>query len=348
MKSLKDYSLNIPEQEYHEYPAWSYSTIARYARNGFDAMSTLHDKLKPSPEMEFGSLFDSIITRGKDTLKEYAISNVTIPPAEKAVFDAILATDGRKYSYKELYSHHGKYITDAIDACETFCSKYKKPETRFAKLDECKEYYEVHRSGKKIVSEEDWHDAVQMANAFKSNEYLKNLFGKPGEKDGVEYIYQPQFVIDCDIESEQVKVKCMHDLIIVDHNNKTIQPVDLKTSGMPAYDFPEHFVKMRYDIQASLYTDVLSYVCQFVAPEYSDYTILPYLFTDISRTDMVPVTYTYDPSNGFAFSKGDKVYQYKGWKELLAEILVYEANEAKVPNGIVTDGPNDLIEILSK
>ena len=75
---------------------------------------------------------------------------------------------------------------------------------------------------------------------------------------------------------------------------------------------------------------------------------LPYLFTDISRTDKVPVTYEIDLSDGFSFAKGDKVYQYKGWKELLAEILVYEANDAKVPNYITTEGPNDLLEVLAR
>ena len=35
-------------------------------------------------------------------------------------------------------------------------------------------------------------------------------------------------------------------------------------------------------------------------------------------------------------------------KELLAEILHYEENEAKVPDYITTVGPNDLIEILER
>ena len=57
--------MNLSEQAYHDYPAWSYSLIAKYARNGFSAIATLHDKMKPTPEMEFGSLFDSILTKGR-------------------------------------------------------------------------------------------------------------------------------------------------------------------------------------------------------------------------------------------------------------------------------------------
>ncbi len=116
---------------------------------------------------------------------------------------------------------------------------------------------------------------------------------------------------------------------------------------MPAYDFPEHFVKMRYDIQAALYTRVLQKVVE-KDNELKYYTILPFLFTDVSRTDKVPVTYEIDASNGFSFSKGETVYDYKGWEELLAEILVYEENESRVPNFITTAGPNDLVSILSR
>ena len=128
----------------------------------------------------------------------------------------------------------------------------------------------------------------------------------------------------------------------------TIQPVDLKTSDNPAHNWSDKFVRMRYDLEAEVYTDIIKRIIETVATEYSDYTILDYLFTDISRSNMVPVTYFYNPSNGFSYTRGDKVYQYKGWKELLAEILVYEKNNSKVPVGIITDGPNDLIEILSK
>ena len=139
----------------------------------------------------------------------------------------------------------------------------------------------------------------------------------------------------------------MFDLLVVNHKDKTIQPVDLKTSSMPAYDFAEHFVKMRYDIQAQLYYDVLREVVYNIS-EYYNYQVLPFLYTDVSRTDMVPVTYSYDPSLGLSFTKGEKTYTYKGWEELLAEILVYEENEAKVPNFITTAGSNDLIDILER
>ena len=341
MKSLKDYSLNLPEQEYHDLPYWSYSTIAKYARNGFSAIATLHDKMKPTPEMEFGSLFDSFITKGKQTLNDYAVADFSVPPAEKGVLD-YLATTSTISRFDEIE------IQDVLNAAETvgYQSKWK-PQTRYEKISNYSEYYDTLKSGKKLVSKADWDDAMEMYKVFREDPYLKTIFCTKSTKD-IEYIYQAQFVVDYDTQFHgTVKVKCMFDLLIINHKEKTIRPVDLKTSGMPAYDFAEHFVKMRYDIQADEYVDVLRLVIDKI-PEYQDYTILPYLYTDISRTDMVPVTYEYDTTTGLSFTKGEKTYTYKRWNELLDEILEYEESHAVAPSYISVKGPNDLIEILSR
>lgn len=340
MKSLKDYSLNLPEQEYHDLPYWSYSTIAKYARNGFSAIATLHDKTKPTPEMEFGSLFDSFITKGKQTLNDYAVADFSVPPAEKGVLD-YLATTSTISRFDEVE------MQDVLNAAETvgYQSKWK-PQTRYEKISNYSDYYDTLKSGKKLVSKADWDDAMEMYKVFREDPYLKTIFCTKSTED-VEYLYQLQFCVPWTIEGEKVKVKCMFDLLVVNHKDKTIQPVDLKTSSMPAYDFAEHFVKMRYDIQAQLYYDVLREVVYNI-PEYYNYQVLPFLYTDVSRTDMVPVTYSYDPSLGLSFTKGEKTYTYKGWEELLAEILVYEENEAKVPNFITTAGSNDLIDVLER
>lgn len=341
MKSLREYSLNLPEQEYHDLPVWSHSLIADYARNGFGALATLHDKKAATPSMEFGSLFDSFITRGKETLKYYTVSDINVTPAEKVVLDELAKQcDASKFDMIP--------TSDVLDvaAAVGYRPDYKKPETRYNHIAEFGAYYDAVKSGKKIVSQDDWSDALEMYNAFRANPYLKELFGTKDTED-VEYIYQSQFKVPWVIEGEEIDVKIMPDLLVVDHRAQTIQPVDLKTSSMPAYDFAENFVKFRYDLQAEMYTDVLVKVCAG-DKDYENYIVLPYIFADISRVDKVPVCYKYDPSEGFSYTKGDKTYQYKGWQELLSEILVYEANEAKVPNWITTDEPNDIVSILCR
>lgn len=339
-KSLRELSLNLPEQEYHDLPIWSQSVIAKYARDGFSAISTLHDKVTPTPSMEFGSLFDSFITRGKETLEHYMVSDVSVTPAEKNVLD-VLATSSSYNRFADIPMEEVLNVAASVN----YRPDYKKPETRYNHIAEFGDYYDAKRTGKKIVSRTDWDDAVEMFGVFRNDSYLKNLFGTKDTND-VEYIYQAQFKTTFVVYGKEVEVKMMADLIIVNHSAKTIQIVDLKTSSMPAYDFSQNFLKFRYDIEAELYTDVVEKIAN--ENGYADYEILPFLFTDISRVDKVPVTYTYDPVGGLVYIRGEKTYEYKGWKELLAEILNYEEQNAKVPDYITTDGPNDLIEILER
>ena len=343
--SLTDHALKLTEEEYHAYPAWSHSLISRYAREGFAAIATIHDPIKTTPAMEFGSLFDSILTKGRSTLDEYVVdrSNTTCEPAEKAVFDTLLSM-GFTEPYDSLSSLD---IQQAYETCDTFCSKYKKEETRLKKLSDACGYYDLRRQGKKIVSGEDWDDAIEMARIFRNDSYLSSLFGTKNSED-VEYIYQAKFVIDYTTKSgKNIKLKFMPDLLIVNHKERTIRYVDLKTSSMPAYDFAENFLKFRYDIESAVYTDGLNHI---IANDdgYRDYTVLPTLFVDISRTDKVPVTYEYNPydesqMNGLSF----KDYHYKDYHTLLDEMVEYEDSQATVPSYIITDGPNDMISILN-
>ncbi len=347
MKSLKDYSLKLADQDYHDYPAWSYSKIAKYAKTGFAAIATLDEKQKPTAAMTFGSLFDCMLTQGsKATKSKYAVFDRTVPDAERRVLDTLVSTCTAP-CFETLTS---KEITTATETCQYYPNWGY--DAKYRHLVEYADYYLVRRSGKTIVTEDEWSDAFSMMTIFRNDSYLKTLFGTKSS-DTVEYIYQAQYVVDYTLPSGQtIPVKIMPDLIKVDHEAKTIQLVDLKTSGDPAWNFKENFVRLAYYIQAKLYSDVMRIVMD-KDEDYKSYTILPYLFTDISRTDKVPVTYVYDQTDpsqfdGFTFSVGERTYSYKGWQTLLCEILDYQARQATVPSYIRTDGPNDLLDILGR
>lgn len=339
--------MNLSENDYHAYPAWSHSLIARYAREGFSAVSTIHEPVAVTPSMEFGSLVDTIMTKSRKEFEdEYVIdeTGVTCPPAEREVFDKLLSMGIGDSCFDDI--NHG-FIFDAISQCDTFCSKYKKDDTRLAKLCENKGYYDLRRTGKKVVSKADFNDAVEMAKALWTSDNTRDIFRR-GEKDGVEYIYQAQFMENVTLDSgKEILVKIMPDLLIVDHNKMTIQPVDLKTSSVPGWQFKDNFIKFRYDLQAEMYTDVINMLLDKDA-NYRQYDVLPYIFADISRTDKIPVTYVYDPKDGFSFESNGREYSYKGWMPLLEEMLDYEERQAKVPSYISLTEPNDIISIISR
>lgn len=346
MKSLKDYSLNITEQEYHDYPAWSHSLIASYAMDGFKAIATIHNKKEPTDSMRFGSLLDAILTKGKAVFDEYIVGDITCPPAERKVFDYLIK-NGIRIPFGDIPV---TTIEQAMNDCEFYMRN--KPDVRLNKLITASEYYEITRTGKTVVSSSDWDDAMTMARKFRESPYLKTLFGiKNG--NGIEYIYQAKYVVDYTLPSGRtIKYKVMPDLTVINHNDKTIQLVDLKTSAMPAFDFWENFLKYRYDIEAHSYSDVIEQI-KNSDEKLRDYTILPYLFTDISRSDKQPVTWFYDQTSdefadGFQFHVGEKVYKYKTWQKMLDEILDYEESQAVVPDGIETEAPNDIMAVINR
>ena len=69
MKSLYDISWQVSEKEYRADPALSYSTLARYEREGFNNLDKLFDRLE-TPSLTFGSAVDSIITGGQEEFDE--------------------------------------------------------------------------------------------------------------------------------------------------------------------------------------------------------------------------------------------------------------------------------------
>ena len=96
-KSIKDIAWNVSEEVYRADNALSYSTLARFNREGFSKLSTLFDKIE-SPSLTFGSAVDTIITDGMDAFKaKFMVANFDasdqICQYAKLVFDFFYPQD---------------------------------------------------------------------------------------------------------------------------------------------------------------------------------------------------------------------------------------------------------------
>lgn len=115
----------------------------------------------------------------------------------------------------------------------------------------------------------------------------------------------------------------MFDRIIVDHDAKTIQPIDLKTSGKKEEKFELSALEWDYYIQASMYTQILLDVIS--EDEYfKDFTILPFKFVVINRFERTPMVWSYPFSrlNRNIIDDQQTLLQkngYKSWRELIKE-----------------------------
>lgn len=290
MRELKDLSLNITEPEYRELPYLSYSAIARYAKEGFNCLSKLDEKLE-TPSLTFGSMVDTLITEGSEAFNSKFV-----------IAKEINAADGVKNIIKEVFSiNNSSSLVDidkdtiiSIARTQEYRNNWKDDTLYNHIIKEGSEYYDLLKLsvGKILVSSDEYAKALAVYDCLKTNELTKHYFkdNNPFD-DTVKRYYQLKFVTDWD--NGMPTCKCMFDLIIVNYETMEIIPCDLKTTSRPEYEFSEVFIKYRYDIQGSLYSKILKNIIS--KDEYfKDFTIKPFKFIVVNKESLNPLIWEFD------------------------------------------------------
>ena len=223
-----------------------------------------------------------------------------------------------------------------------------KPETRAKVIREkASDYYNLLYLAKdKILINTELNDlAHQMANALIESPQTELYFKKNNPFDDCENLYQLKFKAEID----GVPYRCMFDILRVDYKNKTIQPIDVKTSYKPTYNFYKSFIEWNYAYQCRLYARILK--LNIEKDEYfKDFTILPYKDIVISKSNMIPLVWDCD----FTFAEGilylgknNQIKLEAPW-EVGKELWYYLSTGATVPMGINIESSNDLRTWINK
>lgn len=345
-KKLSDIALNITEEEYRADPALSYSTLARYEREGFNKLDKLFDKLE-TPSLVFGSAVDSIITGGQEEFDDrFMVAEFpSIPDSVTKMVKSLFSQYGD--SYRSLIA-----IPDDAIIKETEYQSYQmnwKPETR-AKVVKEKgaDYYNLlFVAGSKTILDTQTHqDVYNAVKALKESSSTKFYFAEdnPFEPD-IERFYQLKFKATFN----NVDYRCMMDEAIVIHNKKLIIPIDLKTSSHKEWDFAESFNQWLYMIQGRLYARILKDNIE-KDDYFKDFIIAPYKFIVVNRYTLTPLVWNFEDT----FTYGDLTYGrntqyiYRDPFTIGEELHNYLKDRPKVPNGININKPNSLKEWLNK
>lgn len=237
-----------------------------------------------------GDGVDFGLTRPTEVFTDvFHVSNIENKPSDtiKSIVNQVFDSVRENYNGQLGSISNVDYKTIIILACDDHNYQVRwKEETRWAKVCEAYEYWEDLKTGygKTILSGEEGALIDQMIMSFKSNEATSKYF-KP--ELGVEILYQVQIFFDY----EGVACKGMLDLMRVDHANKTILPLDVKTMGDYTYNFPKALRKRRYDIQAAFYTHGLK--TWQAQRGLENYTILPFKFlVDSTKDPGTPMVFT--------------------------------------------------------
>lgn len=345
MKSLRDISWQVSEKEYRADPALSYSNLARYEREGFNNLDKLFDRIE-TPSLTFGSAVDSIITGGQEEFDERFM--VAEFPSVPDSIVKIIKSLYKQYAgtYRSLLN-----IPDNSIIRETEDQNYQmnwKPETRAKVIKEKgTDYYNLLfvAGDRSIIDTQTYQDICNAVKALKESKSTQLYFANdnPFEPD-IERLYQLKFKG----EFNGVKYRNMADLIIVNHKEKWVKPVDLKTSSHTEWDFYKSFVDWRYDIQARLYWAIIRQ--NMDKDEYfKDFKLLNYDFIVVNKRTLTPLVWNcpFTQAQGtLKFGKNDQI-EMRSPFEIGEELNSYLTSRPKVPKGISDIGANDLREWLN-
>lgn len=346
MKELKDIAWDVPEEQYREDPALSYSTLATYERGGFYSLSTLFDK-KESPSLTFGSAVDTILTDGEDAFNEkFAVLDYNLTDSGISIGKALANVYGEQYkNFKDipevLVSQTAQEVGFWKDA--KWNSRRYKEVLNTGDIDIY--YFTLVNNDKTVISSQTYNEVLAAVDALKTSDATKFYFEMNNPFDeSIKRYYQLKFKATLD----NVDYRCMADLIVVDYKNKIIYPCDLKTSSHYESDFYKSFIDWNYQIQARLYWRIIRDNLD-KDDFFKDFELADYTFIVVKKDSLVPLTWKFrDTKTKGTLTLGNKnVIELRDPEEIGKELTYYLNNECKVPQGISLTEPNDIVEYIN-
>lgn len=343
--NLYDISWKVDEPTYRNDKSLSYSTLARYSREGFNRLDRLFDQID-TPSLVFGSAVDALITGGQKEFDENFIVAEFPDISDNLQTITRILFDRYNNSFRRISDIDDEILAEVGKECNYYAGdNYKK--TRVKKIkEECQEYYNIMYAarGKKILNTATKTQVDNAVRVLKEDIATKFYFAKDSPFNGIQRFYQLKFKATL----SGVDYRCMADLIVVDHKNKTIQPIDLKTSSHTEWNFFESFVQWSYHIQARLYWRIILYNVQR-HPEFAGYTVLPYKFIVVNKFTLTPLVWDFEDTctYGTLYYGKDKQIECRDPFELGKELHYYLTVHPNVPKGINVNGSNSLTRWLN-
>jgi len=210
----------------------------------------------------FGSLVDMMLTESKEDFdKKYAVIpddtgvSETIAKIVKAIYDSAVDED-KLYDADIKYTPTNleDYPEQILKHCnyELYQSRWKD-ETRINKIiEQGSKYFDILKKcgTKTIITESEYAKAVNCVMALRSDKHTSKYCQKKSDDLNIEIIDKHVIVF----EHDGLEFKGELDRVIVNHQEKTITPIDFKTTSKSVLNFENSFWHFRYDFQAAVYT----------------------------------------------------------------------------------------------
>ena len=289
-KSLKELSWDVSEEVYRADSALSYSKLSQFHKNGPKALIS-NEKID-TPALRFGSLVDCILTAPEEFDDRFYVADIdrfsdTIRKIVEDLFNPEIESIG--------------LIDD--DTILMILDDYQyqtnwKSQTRIDKVISLGEdYYTVlkYSTRKIVITQQELEEAQQCVQTLRTHPFTYKIFECNRHQ---EILYQLKFKTEID----NIPFRFMMDICKVDYEQKTILPIDLKTSGKSEEDFEKSFLDWCYWIQGGAYRTGL-YKITIEDNFFSDFMILPFQFCVINRNSLNPLIWEMDDKKTLKFTK---------------------------------------------
>ena len=345
IKNLRSISWQVDEPTYRADEALSYSTLAKFAREGFNKLDSLFDKVE-SPSLTFGSAVDALITGGQEEFdNNFMVADFEVP-TDSVLKMVLVLFEEFGVTHSTLSSIPNEEIIGRTEAL-----KYQlnwKPETRAKVIKEQGEtYYSLLYSanGRKIIDTATMEQIDAAVRALRHSRATEFFFAPNNQFcTGIVREYQLKFKATL----QGVNYRCMADLLVVDHAHKIVYPIDLKTSSHTEWDFYQSFIQWRYDIQARLYWRIIRDNMDR-DPMFKDYKLADYKFIVVNRNTLTPLVWEFNKTQAIGtltFGKNNQI-ELKDPFDLGKELSNYLLSRPAVPTGINELGSNDITQWLN-
>jgi len=285
---MKRIKRNFNEPEYRQLKCISYSQLSN-----LDSYPESLIQTKPMEMTEpliYGSAVDCLAFDGREVFdKKFTVISQEKPSwmlekVLKGVIDEIFITHNELLGIpiSEDLSKYSDIILKVAKSVEY--GKGWKPETIIRKtIEGCGELYKntIKNRDKLALSPQQYEYVENSVTTLFTHEFTAEFFTAD---EGQDIYYQLPIIWDYfDKElNKTIHCKSLLDILLIDHNTKTIYPIDLKTTGKSIYSFNKSFIEWRYFLQASFYSDAVKHLCNVQYPELADYNIALFKFVVIS------------------------------------------------------------------
>lgn len=302
------------EENYREMPGINYSLLKKIEKHPTGIKKEMNEDSKA---LALGSLFDFVLTEDLSKINDYfLILKKEIQEPSNKIVKNILTQIKERFNPKDLNDLTESTIAEICKEFE-FGGANWSDSTLKNKMIAYNDFYKVYFDERILILKEDYDKTLILINSYRESSFYKEAM--LDESISVSY----QEIVNEEIEEVLYKGKL--DKVLFYSKDKVIQPIDIKTTQdhLPeTYDqVTFKMLKFRYDLQGSLYTNLLR-------KKYPDWKVLPmkFIFFSYITPDKHPVAVEMSEEqilksqHGFNF---DNKY-YKGWKQLAEEYFYYQ------------------------